>query len=112
MRLALLHLQAGGSYAWAVAAADNVLLYVVRGAARVNGQGVAARELLPLATDGESIIIQAETDALLLLGAAAPLDEPVARQGPFVMNTTTQLMEAMRDYQMGRMGMLLESETR
>lgn len=112
VRLALLRLRAGGTYAWRVEPAENALLYVVRGAVQVNGQPASAHELLPLAADGDTITIQAETDALLLLGAAAPLNEALARQGPFVMNTTTQLMEAVRDYQMGRMGMLLESETR
>jgi quercetin 2,3-dioxygenase len=112
VRLALLRLRAGAAYDWLVEPADNALLYLVRGAGRVNGQPVAAHELLPLAADGDQVRIEADTEVLVLLGAAAPLNEPVARQGPFVMNTTTQLMEAMRDYQMGRMGMLLESETR
>lgn len=112
VRLALLRLQPGGTYEWRVEEPDSVLLYAVRGAVRVNGQPVSAHELLPLAAEGDTVTIQAETEALLLLGAAAPLNEPLARQGPFVMNTTTQLMEAVRDYQMGRMGMLMESETR
>jgi quercetin 2,3-dioxygenase len=36
------------------------------------------------------------------------LNEPVVSHGPFVMNTQTQIMEAMRDYQMGKMGVLIE----
>jgi redox-sensitive bicupin YhaK (pirin superfamily) len=112
VRLALLQLPAGETYALAVAPEHNVLLYVLRGQVRANGQAVEGRQLLPLPPGGDTVEISAGHDAVLLLGAAAPLDEPLARQGPFVMNTTTQLMEAVRDYQMGRMGMLLESETR
>ncbi len=41
-------------------------------------------------------------DALVLIGEA--LDEPVARYGPFVMNTRDELIEAVEDYQAGRMG--------
>ncbi|MBL7877835.1 MAG: pirin family protein, partial [Cyclobacteriaceae bacterium] len=37
-----------------------------------------------------------------------PLNEEVVSHGPFVMNTQTQIMEAMRDYQMGKMGILIE----
>ena len=37
-----------------------------------------------------------------------PLNEKVVSYGPFVMNTQTQIMEAMRDYQMGKMGVLIE----
>ena len=35
-----------------------------------------------------------------------PLNEPVATYGPYVMNTQTEIMEAMRDYQNGKMGFL------
>jgi redox-sensitive bicupin YhaK (pirin superfamily) len=36
------------------------------------------------------------------------LKEPIATHGPFVMNNQTELMEAMRDFQMGKMGVLIE----
>ena len=40
----------------------------------------------------------------LLLIAGKPLQEPVARYGPFVMNTRDELYEAFEDYRSGRMG--------
>ncbi|MGI9603489.1 MAG: pirin family protein [Acidimicrobiales bacterium] len=47
-------------------------------------------------------------EALVLSGR--PLDEPVARHGPFVMNTRQQLIEAFDDYQSGRMGRIEASD--
>jgi redox-sensitive bicupin YhaK (pirin superfamily) len=44
----------------------------------------------------------------MLLLSGLPLKEPMASHGPFVMNNETQLLEAMRDYQMGKMGILIE----
>ncbi|MFT4646781.1 MAG: redox-sensitive bicupin YhaK (pirin superfamily) [Planctomycetota bacterium] len=35
-----------------------------------------------------------------------PIEEPIAQYGPYVMNTQTEIMEAMRDYQQGKMGYL------
>ncbi|MCB0755825.1 MAG: pirin family protein, partial [Flavobacteriales bacterium] len=47
-----------------------------------------------------------DTRAILLAGE--PINEPLATYGPFVMNNQTQIMEALRDYQMGKMGVLIE----
>ncbi|MDP6934121.1 MAG: pirin-like C-terminal cupin domain-containing protein, partial [Myxococcota bacterium] len=42
----------------------------------------------------------------VLVLAAEPLGEPVARYGPFVMNTRDELLEAVRDYQTGHFGII------
>ena len=43
---------------------------------------------------------------MILMLTGEPIDEPVAGQGPFVMNTRDEIRQAMYDYQNGRMGRL------
>jgi redox-sensitive bicupin YhaK (pirin superfamily) len=42
----------------------------------------------------------------LLFLSGEPINEKIATYGPYVMNTQTEILEAMRDYQMGKMGFL------
>ena len=62
-------------------------------------------ELLVWGDDGDTVRMSA-TDAVveLLLLAGQPIGEPVARYGPFVMNTEEEIVQAVRDYREGRMG--------
>ncbi len=62
--------------------------------------------LVSFKEEGNKIEIKAREKTRLLFLSGAPLNEPVVSYGPFVMNSQTQIMEAMRDYQMGKMGML------
>ncbi len=56
-----------------------------------------------LERDGEELLVTAGSEPTrLIVVAGKPLNEPVARYGPFVMNTQDQIAEAMRDYQSGK----------
>jgi redox-sensitive bicupin YhaK (pirin superfamily) len=50
--------------------------------------------------------VQATADSRLLIMSGEPILEPIARYGPFVMNTREELVQAVEDYQAGRMGHL------
>ena len=55
-------------------------------------------------SDGDAVEITAETDAVVLLGHAEPIGEPVFSHGPFVMNTRDEIIQAIQDYQSGKFG--------
>jgi hypothetical protein len=90
-----------------VPASFNTAVFVLQGEASINGAGpVKEAELARLDRTGERIVIEATADTILLVLAGEPINEPVARYGPFVMNTQQEIVEAVHDYQAGRMGHL------
>ena len=82
---------------------QNVFLYVVRGAVRVGATPVNEMHLVDMNGDGDAIEIDAFRRSLLIFGRAKPIGEPVVSYGPFVMNTRDEILEAVRDYQAGRL---------
>lgn len=87
----------------------NAFVYVLKGAIMLgSGTELKAFHMAVLAKDGEGIQINTIEDARLLIGTGEPLNEPIASHGPFVMNSQTEILEAFKDYQMGKMGVLIE----
>jgi len=85
----------------------NTAVFVLQGEVSVNGSGpVKEAELARLGKTGERITIEAKSGAILLLLSGEAIHEPVARYGPFVMNTQAEILQAIQDYQAGRMGHL------
>jgi quercetin 2,3-dioxygenase len=85
----------------------NTAVFVLQGGLSVNGSGqVQEAELVQLDKSGERITFKAMVDTSLLVLAGEPIDEPIARHGPFVMNTKAELVQAVNDYQAGKMGHL------
>ncbi len=92
---------AGGQASLPTPKGHNAFVYVYEGSVSIGGEEIA-RGHIALLGDGEVVNIAASTDAKLLLIAGRPLKEPVARYGPFVMNTEDEIRQAVMDYQSGR----------
>lgn len=106
---ATLALKADGFFSAVLPEHHNVLLYLLDGKIMLEGYGLTeGKHAVYFKRDGEGISFKALEDTRLLLLSGEPLNENVVSHGPFVMNTQTQILEAMRDYQMGKMGMLIE----
>lgn len=101
-----LQLGAGDRYRHALPSDHTVFAYVYQGSARFGeGQDAATVQAGELVVLGEGELVAMEgrdADTRLILVAGQPLREPVARYGPFVMNTQDQLRQAFADYQAGR----------
>jgi redox-sensitive bicupin YhaK (pirin superfamily) len=88
----------------------NAFAYVVDGAGLFGAEGERAGDgqMVMFAPDGDDVRIENSADAKaaleVLLIAGVPLNEPIARYGPFVMNTEAEIHQAFEDYRRGRMG--------
>ena len=103
-------LQPGGQVQQPVPGDYNVFAYVLEGEGLFGAdqQRDGRGQMVLFAREGDAVSIAAPEDAKkplsTLLIAGQPLNEPVARYGPFVMNTRGEILQAMEDYQSGRMG--------
>jgi len=104
-------LQPGAEFAQPLASEHAAFAYVFEGSLRI-GAGAAARTLhsreLGVLSTGEEVRFQGLEagseggGARAILVAGRPLREPVAKYGPFVMNTREELMQAFQDFQSGK----------
>ncbi len=93
---------AGVRAGFALPERHTAFLYVFQGGIEIEGQAVAAQNLAVLG-HGTSLEVAADgAPARFILVAGRPIDEPVVRYGPFVMNTKEEIIQAMDDYQSGR----------
>lgn len=103
-----IHLTPGGVFTHEINPSHNAFAYVWR------GSGFLGHDLKPaktgtvglLGSEGNSFLIKADDDqdCHVLLAAGKPLNEPVVKYGPFVMNTEEEIQEAITDYREGRLG--------
>ena len=87
-------------------------LYVFHGAGLFGAKQTRVQEHeMAVFEPGDGIVhlsaADPSSDTEILLMAGRPIGEPVARHGPFVMNTEAEVLQAMKDYEAGRMGKIV-----
>jgi quercetin 2,3-dioxygenase len=85
----------------------NSMLVVLDGTLMVNDSELArSGELVLLDQAGEGVVVEANNTAKLLVLAGEPINEPIVGHGPFVMNTDSEIRQAIHDYSTGGFGRL------
>jgi redox-sensitive bicupin YhaK (pirin superfamily) len=106
---ATLEMKKGGRLEIALPSSHNAFIYLLDGKLKIEGFGlVEGLHAVVFSNDGDGLTVEGLEDTRALLMSGEPLNEKVVAHGPFVMNNETQILEAMRDYQMGKMGVLIE----
>ena len=101
--LAIVSIEPGGKAHLSSPTGRNVLFYTVGGEVTIGEKAIGEHSLVKL-SDGDRIEVSSESGCRILFGHASPIGEPVVAHGPFVMNTETEIAQAVRDYQAGRFG--------
>lgn len=102
-------LEAGSRHTFKLEENTSTILYLLDGLVAIAGFGlVEGHHLIDFSESGNLITVDTREKTRFLLLSAPPLREPTVTHGPFVMNNQTQILEAMRDYGKGKMGVLIE----
>lgn len=97
-----LRLDADTGLSLPVPSGHNTLVAVLSGRVIIDGRPVGEAEVARLSTEGEGVIIDSEDPSMLLVLTGDPIDEPVTGYGPFVMNSDTEIRQAIDDFNAGR----------
>lgn len=104
-----LRLRAGGQVSLDLPPGHTTALFVLSGRIRVGEQGVGAAELALMEPGGSVLAFEADEASRVLLLNGEPLNEPILGYGPFVMNTSAEIEQAVRDFSAGRFGQMSTS---
>ena len=82
---------------------DNAFIYVLNGEVSIGDQKQTLKKSeIAVLSQGENLLIKAQQNSDFVYIAGKPLNEPIARGGPFVMNTREEILQAFHDFQSGR----------
>lgn len=99
-------LKSGAVLEFEVPESQNTAILLIEGAAVINGTNTQEHQFVLFKNEGSAIKIETEKDTVLLVLSGAPIDEPIASYGPFVMNTQEEIIDAIKDFQQGKFGYL------
>lgn len=86
----------------------NTILYLLDGEGITNEEEVIGKDMIVYEQESGNITYEATQETRFIVLSGEPIKEKVASYGPFVMNSQTEVMEALRDAQSGKMGVLIE----
>lgn len=101
--------QEGGEMKINIPMTHKSLIYLLDGEILVNDESTLKKGATQMTTfnqDGDTVHFKASKESTLLILSGEPIEEKVTSWGPYVMNSQTEIMEALRDYQQGKMGFL------
>jgi redox-sensitive bicupin YhaK (pirin superfamily) len=103
-----LRLKAGTKTELALPVGHNAAVVLLKGDVLLNSADELKGEakIAWLSSDGDRITLEIKDDTVLLVLSGEPIREPVMSYGPFVMNTREEILQAVADYQAGKMGHL------
>ena len=84
----------------------NTLILIMSGVLEIEGKNYFENELQVFDNEGDHIQINNSKNFKGLILNGTPINEPVVSHGPFVMNTRKEIIQAIEDYQSGKMGSL------
>ena len=101
-------LKAGERVELTLPAGHNTAVVLRKGEVVVNGASGLKGEarIATLSQEGEAVVLEAAADSDLVMLSGEPINEPVASYGPFVMNTREEIIQAIEDYEAGRLGII------
>jgi len=104
--------EAGGKLSVAWPTEFNALVYVLRGGVRIGDDArvVGEHEVAVLGRDGDTLVVEADDGADVIVLGGRPLHEPVAWYGPFVMNTKQEILDSLDLFERGELGSIPAKE--
>ncbi len=97
------HLPAGSRFVQPINSAHNAFTYTYRGNVTIADTAVPDRNMAILSNDAAlELCVETQEDSRLLIIAGHPLKEPIVQHGPFVMNTSEEIQQTLRDYRDGK----------
>ena len=99
----------GGKMEIEISEKHQSLIYLLEGEILVNNSETLEKgknQMITFNQDGSTVVFEAIKESVILILSGEPIKEKVSQHGPFVMNTQTEILEAMRDFQDGKMGHL------
>lgn len=105
----MLHSKGEGELDIDIPQSHETIVYLLDGEIEINGEKYLKKgeqQMITFNQDGTYFKLKSISESNVIILSGEPIKEKVSQYGPYVMNTQTEIMEAMRDYQQGKMGFL------